>query len=179
MQAGHLFRRIKDSYLGYRGLGLSGIKAFSLVLMSDDGAPYEQLINNLQDVESIEIDQNVKPIPITSTGQIPEAALETGRKKLAPILEERRLKALAAQREQEQRAIKETSRIAAWRKKLKVGSDTFCGPVIELRDPMIKIAVSVQLKDFASEAWLKTTQIFPPEYDCANINGQLTPHNKP
>lgn len=70
----------------------------------------------------------------------------------------------------------ETKRIAEWRKSLQLGADTFCGPVIEMRAPMVKIAVRVQLQGFASEMWLKFGEVFPPEYGCRNTNGRLTPY---
>ncbi len=67
----------------------------------------------------------------------------------------------------------QTRRIAEWRKSIKIGSDTFCGPVIEMRAPMVKIAVRAQLQGFPNEAWLKTSELFPSEYGCRNTNGRL------
>lgn len=62
-----------------------------------------------------------------------------------------------------------------WRRNLKIGDDTFCGPVVEIRLPMIKIAVSAQLQGYAPEAWLKADQVFPPTLGCRNTNGRLAP----
>lgn len=70
----------------------------------------------------------------------------------------------------------ELKRIAEWRKTLQLGSDTFCGPVIEVRGPMIKIAVRVQLPGFGSEAWLKANEVYPDSYGCRNVNGRLSPN---
>jgi hypothetical protein len=63
----------------------------------------------------------------------------------------------------------------AWVKQLKIGDETFCGPVIEVRQPMIKIAVSAQLAGFASEAWLRDREVFMPMEGCSNVNGRLQP----
>ncbi|MCH7344196.1 hypothetical protein LZ017_12500 [Pelomonas sp. CA6] len=70
----------------------------------------------------------------------------------------------------------ELKRVAEWRKTLQLGSDTFCGPVIEVRGPMIKIAVRVQLPGFGNEAWLKTHEVYPANYGCRNVNGRLSPN---
>jgi len=174
-----LNRRKRDSYYGHMSWGISGIKSLSLILMADNGTLYEQVIDNLNGLESIEIDQNAKPLKIAATGDFPDEVIEFGRKKLSPILEEKRLRALEEQRIREQRAAKEEARLIAWRKTLSIGSDTFCGPVIELRSPMVKIAVNAQLAGFGSEAWLKAPQVFPPEYGCLNTNGRLAPRQTP
>lgn len=74
------------------------------------------------------------------------------------------------------KAENEIKRIAEWRKTLQLGSDTFCGPVIEVRGPMIKIAVRAQLPGFSNEAWLKAEEIYPDNYGCRNVNGRLSPN---
>lgn len=70
----------------------------------------------------------------------------------------------------------ELKRISEWRQTLQPGSDTFCGPVIEVRGPMIKIAVRAQLPGFSNEAWLKAHEIYPASYGCRNVNGRLSPN---
>ncbi len=77
--------------------------------------------------------------------------------------------------QQRQLIANEAARQNKFRKALKIGDDTFCGPVIETRQPMIKIAVNAQLQGFASEAWLRSSQVFTPEYGCRNVNGRLSP----
>lgn len=96
-----------------------------------------------------------------------KANAERAKREQAEALERARLAKIESDRLEK--------RFADFRKTLKIGSDTFCGPVIELRHPMVKIAVSAQLKGFATEAWLKTHQLFPPEYGCRNSNGNLSP----
>lgn len=75
--------------------------------------------------------------------------------------------------QQEARAA-EQKKLTAFRKSLKIGDDTFCGPVIEVRYPMIKIAVSAQLPGYTSEAWLKASEVYPAQYGCRNENGRLS-----
>lgn len=70
----------------------------------------------------------------------------------------------------------EIKRITEWRKTLQLGSDTFCGPVVEVRGPMIKIAVRLQLPGFGNEAWLKANEVYPANYGCSNVNGRLAPN---
>ncbi len=68
----------------------------------------------------------------------------------------------------------EVNRILAWRKNLRVGLDTFCGRVIAVNQSMIKIAVRAQLPGFSNEAWLESSEVFPPQYGCRNKNGRLS-----
>ncbi len=68
------------------------------------------------------------------------------------------------------------SKLAQWRKqKRQVGEDTFCGPIIEVRTPMVKIALNAQIQGFHNEAWLKGGDLYPAEYGCRNVNGKLSP----
>lgn len=76
--------------------------------------------------------------------------------------------------EAEAQAQVEETRIKAWRRTLKIGDDTFCGPIIEVRFPMIKLALNAQIQGFTSEPWLKVNDTFPPEYGCLNRNGKLS-----
>lgn len=69
---------------------------------------------------------------------------------------------------------KRSEQLISWRKTLKVGDDTHCGPIIEVRGPMIKIAVSAVLQGYAPEVWLKAEQVYPGEYGCSNTNGRLS-----
>jgi hypothetical protein len=80
--------------------------------------------------------------------------------------------------EDAKRAQEEEARLA-WARQLKVGDDTFCGPVIEVRPPMIRIAVRAQLAGFSSEQWLRDTEVHRPERGCLNQNGNLRPLRQP
>lgn len=111
-----------------------------------------------------------------------EEAEAKERERLRAKNEEKERKAEAARQAKEaaelaavQRA--EGQRLAAWRRTLKVGDDTFCGPVIEVKSPMVKIAVRPQLQGFGNEAWLKAVEIFPDAYGCSNRNGRLFPNS--
>jgi hypothetical protein len=53
------------------------------------------------------------------------------------------------------RAMKKVEAIEAWRKVIKVGDDTQCGFVIEVRGPMIQVALGPQA------AWARLEQLFP------------------
>lgn len=73
----------------------------------------------------------------------------------------------------------EADRLSKFRKNLKLGDDTFCGPVIDMRGPMVKVAVNAPLQGYASEIWLKSSEIYSPEYGCSNRNGRISPASKP
>lgn len=73
---------------------------------------------------------------------------------------------------QQQREVKTRE----FRSKLAIGSDTFCGPVIAIRHPMVQIAVNAPLPGFSAEPWLKLEDVYPADIaGCKNSNGRLTP----
>lgn len=94
------------------------------------------------------------------------------RKRLAEeaAAERKRAQEEAAARQREQ------SRLAKWRKTLQIGDDTHCGPIIEVRRPMFKVALIAQIQGFGNESWLKEQELFTPEYGCRNVNGRLSTH---
>jgi len=62
-----------------------------------------------------------------------------------------------------------------FRKNLALGSETFCGPVIAIRGPMVQIAINAPLPGYSAEPWLKLDAIYPAEIaGCKNLNGRLT-----
>jgi hypothetical protein len=63
--------------------------------------------------------------------------------------------------------------LSGFRKSLKVGMDTNCGPVIEIRPPMVKIASAV--KDYGTEHWIKISTVFPSGSGCRFFNGEYIP----
>lgn len=94
----------------------------------------------------------------------------------ARMQEEERLKQeRIAAIEKQKRIVAENSRLTQFRSKLKLGDETHCGPIIEIRGPMIKVAVKAQIQGFASEGWLKINNIYTPEYGCFNNHGTLLP----
>lgn len=73
---------------------------------------------------------------------------------------------------QQQREVKTKE----FRSRLAIGSDTFCGPVIAIRHPMVQIAVNAPLPGFSAEPWLKLEDVYPADIaGCKNSNGRLTP----
>jgi hypothetical protein len=72
--------------------------------------------------------------------------------------------------------LQRVARTKDFRSRLAIGSDTFCGPVIAIRQPMVQIAVNAPLPGYSAEPWLKLDEIYPADIaDCKNINGRLTP----
>ena len=61
-----------------------------------------------------------------------------------------------------------------FRRTLTIGSKTFCGPVINLRGPMVQIAINAPLAGFTAEPWLDKNEIYPATLaGCRNNNGRL------
>ena len=99
------------------------------------------------------------------------AEASAAQKRLAPTVA-----AIEKMRAQEAAAAikREQQRLALWRKKLQIGDDTHCGPIIEVRRPMFKVALIAQIQGFGSESWLKEAELYTPEYGCRNVNGRLS-----
>lgn len=96
------------------------------------------------------------------------AAIEKKRAGEYAAAERKRVADESAARQREQ------SRLAKWRKTLQIGDDTHCGPIIEVRRPMFKVALIAQIQGFGNESWLKEQELFTPEYGCRNVNGRLS-----
>ncbi|PKB24405.1 hypothetical protein [Janthinobacterium sp. 64] len=132
---------------------------------------------NMKDIESfikqLENSSNDNWSSVDFDGKLPQfKELLRNRMNEENRLAKKRTQDAAQEAERQRQA--EAKKVLAWRKTLQVGSDTFCGPVIEIRHPMVKIFISVQLQGFGNEAWLKSSDIFPPEYGCRNVNGRLS-----
>ncbi|MEQ1526044.1 MAG: DUF1566 domain-containing protein [Gallionella sp.] len=64
----------------------------------------------------------------------------------------------------------ERKKLAAFRKSLRDGDDTNCGPVIEVKGKLVKVAFAVA--NYGNEHWVKREQILSPDYNCRFVNGQ-------
>lgn len=65
--------------------------------------------------------------------------------------------------------------IDTFRKALIEGDDTNCGPAIEVKEKMVKVAYA--LSGYGNEHWIKRDQIFPKKYNCEFKNGQYIAPN--
>jgi len=73
-------------------------------------------------------------------------------------------------KENADRVAKETQRIASFRKSIREGVESNCGPVIEVKANLVKISYAVA--NYGNEHWIKRDQVFPSEYGCRFYNGQ-------
>lgn len=131
----------------------------------------------------------------------PEALVDQARQKLEPLrlaeAEAARQKAIAKEKQRLDQLAKEEAQAKLvldseqkakeaeelrwkktrdFRKRLSIGSETFCGPVIAIRSPMIQITLIAPLPGYSSEPWLKLDEVFPAEVaSCKNTNGRLVP----
>lgn len=69
--------------------------------------------------------------------------------------------------------VKEQKLVDSFRKTLKEGDDTNCGPVIEVKSKLVKVSNAVA--NYGNEHWLKRDQIFPLGYTCNWFNGEYQP----
>jgi hypothetical protein len=101
--------------------------------------------------------------------------------KLAAIERERAAARAATQKrlaeEQAAAAAEERQRLTAaaidFRKTIRVGTQTNCGPVIEVRGDLAKVYFPVQ--NFGNEHWIEIYRLYPPSARCQFHNGQYVP----
>jgi len=102
------------------------------------------------------------------------AAEEARKKELAQqrAVEEQKRR-IAEEAETRQRQIEQAqvrAKLPAFRKSLREGDDTNCGPIIEIKGKLIKVAFAVA--NYGNEHWVKREQILSPDYACRFVNGQ-------
>lgn len=81
---------------------------------------------------------------------------------------ERQAQAAEEAAEREQLAIEQNAK--QWRRTVKVGDDSHCGLVIEVKGPIVKV------QGPAGESWLKLEQLYPPGgHRCRFVNSTYVP----
>lgn len=97
-------------------------------------------------------------------------------------IREEKLKELkfAEQRKIEQKKYEEKRRlklesIANWRTSIKVSDETNCGPIIDIKTGLIKVAFPVE--NYGNEHWVKLNQIYPANFPCRFVNGRYQAPN--
>lgn len=63
-----------------------------------------------------------------------------------------------------------TSEVRKFQTTIKIGSETNCGPVLEIKASLIKVYMPV--KEYGNEHWLKKSSLYPSSYSCSFYNGQ-------
>jgi hypothetical protein len=64
---------------------------------------------------------------------------------------------LRAQADQIEKQAANDARIAAWRTRLTIGTETHCGPVLDVRGPMGQVAYGTQA------GWVRIERLYPPQ----------------
>lgn len=67
----------------------------------------------------------------------------------------------------------ERKRIALFRDSLKEGDETNCGPAVEAKAKLVKVAFAVA--NYGTEHWIRRDTLFPPGYGCRFFNGVYQP----
>lgn len=107
-------------------------------------------------------------------------AKSIGAEETARLAKMRAEEARANELEQRNREVLERERmegavrvVSAFQKSVRVGEETNCGPVLEVKPPLVKIYSPV--KDYGNEHWLRLDTVFPPSYGCQFVNGKYRP----
>ena len=96
------------------------------------------------------------------------------------VLEQQRLNAINAdiQRQQDEKNAellrkKHLAEVKNFRLRLKVGDESNCGPVLEIKNQLAKIYSPVL--NYGNEHWIRISQLFPSGYNCWFLNGGYVP----
>lgn len=93
--------------------------------------------------------------------------------RLVPLAIERRAVALKKERDDRSSQAKivqeRIAKVDQFRRSLKLGSETNCGPVVEIKDSLIKVYFPVS--NYGNEHWLRREALFPNSYGCRFLNG--------
>lgn len=68
---------------------------------------------------------------------------------------------------------KKQKQIAEFRKSISVGDESNCGPVIEIKGKLVKVAFAVA--NYGNEHWVRRDEIYPFGWGCRFVNGQYQP----
>jgi hypothetical protein len=66
-----------------------------------------------------------------------------------------------------------TAKLASFRHSLRAGSETNCGPVIEVKRNLVKISRAVA--NYGNEHWIRREELFPSGYGCRFHRGEYQP----
>jgi Tfp pilus assembly protein PilV len=69
--------------------------------------------------------------------------------------------------------IQDLKKISSFRNSIRQGDETNCGPVVEDKGKLVKIAIAIE--NYGNEHWVRRDEIFPLGYQCRFINGQYQP----
>ncbi|MDP1624553.1 MAG: hypothetical protein Q8L64_02170, partial [bacterium] len=98
------------------------------------------------------------------------AAEEDKRKEAqAKAEEEQRQYEEEQQRQQRQRM----AQVEAFRRSIRIETETNCGPVLEIKGGLVKIYSPVA--NYGNEHWVRKELLFPPQYTCRFLNGSYQP----
>lgn len=107
-----------------------------------------------------------------------EGALQEERRQRLLIEEanrkEAQAKAYAIQRQQEeQQRLLRVAQVEAFRKTIKIETQTNCGPVLEIKGGLVKIYFPIA--NYGSEHWIRKELLFPASFGCEFHNGNYRP----
>lgn len=95
---------------------------------------------------------------------------EAEAKENARLDAERKREEAKLAKEESIRKAAERQQLASFRKVLKEGDETNCGPVIQIKSKLVQISFAVS--NYGNEHWIRRDMIFPSGYGCRFINGQ-------
>lgn len=95
------------------------------------------------------------------------------RKQRESYLREQQKQEEELQRQAEKRRNEAMRSIIAFRKSIKIETQTNCGPVLETKGQLVKIYFP--LSNYGNEHWVNKNSLFPSHYACSFYNGRYQP----
>lgn len=96
----------------------------------------------------------------------PDKLIPKAHVKLSALLAQEKIEAENTRRAQ----VEEAKKLVSWRKTLREGDETNCGPVLETKRGLIKVYFPVA--NYGSEHWIRVDQIQKAGMGCRFVNGQ-------
>ena len=112
--------------------------------------------------------ENFIPTAIKNRDQLIEKQ-KAEQKKLAEENKKKQEEQLAQAKAEQKASDERKKNVESFRKSLKSGMDSNCGPILEVKDSLIKIYFPVQ--NYGNEHWIKRDEMFPKGYGCRFVNG--------
>ena len=120
--------------------------------------------------------ENLIPQAVARREELNKKEAEESRRRQ---IEEAKLRMAQTKAEEEQRRFKQEQRrqrmaqVKAFRRAIKVETETNCGLAVEIKGNLVKIYFPVA--DYGNEHWVRKEQLFPPQYGCRFVNGSYQP----
>jgi hypothetical protein len=144
----------------------------SLFSSAETSAQFDSFIRKYSDDDP----ENLVPWAIVRRDELSKTEAEEIKRRETEEAMRRKAQAKAEEEQRRYEQKQQRQRIAqveAFRRAIKVETETNCGPVLEIKGSLVKIYFPVA--DYGNEHWVRKEQLFPRDYGCQFLNGSYQP----